>query len=114
MRRNSVLVLLASAVLALAAIWDLQPLRARQASASSGSAAQAGSKPAQAGLGGVGPEVHGTPDDPLRDPRESHLRHVKQLTFGGQNAEAYFSRDGKRLIFQSTRPPYECDQMFTM
>jgi Tol biopolymer transport system component len=66
------------------------------------------------GLGGVGPQVHGTADDPLRDQREVHLRHVKQLTFGGQNAEAYFSSDGKRLIFQSTRPPYECDQMFTM
>ncbi len=61
-----------------------------------------------------GPEVNGTPDDPLRDPREVHLRHVKQITFGGQNAEAYFSFDGKRLIFQSTRPPYSCDQMFIM
>jgi Tol biopolymer transport system component len=66
------------------------------------------------GLGGVGPQVHGTADDPLRDQREVHLQHVKELTFGGQNAEAYFSSDGKRLIFQSTRPPYECDQMFTM
>jgi TolB protein len=66
------------------------------------------------GLGGVGPQVHGTADDPLRDQREVHLRHVRQLTFGGQNAEAYFSTDGKRLIFQSTRPPYQCDQMFTM
>ena len=66
------------------------------------------------GLGGVGPVVHGSPDDPLRDPREAHLRHVRQLTFGGQNAEAYFSNDGRRLIFQSTRPPYECDQMFVM
>jgi TolB protein len=66
------------------------------------------------GLGGVGPVVHGTPDDPLRDPRETHLRHVRQLTFGGQNAEAYFSPDGRRLIFQSTRPPFECDQMFVM
>ena len=66
------------------------------------------------GLAGAGPVVHGTPDDPLRDPREVHLRHVRQLTFGGQNAEAYFSSDGRRLIFQSTRPPYECDQMFVM
>ncbi len=66
------------------------------------------------GLRGAGPVVHGTPDDPLRDPREVHLRHVKQLTFGGTNAEAYFSYDGKRLVFQSTRPPYECDQIFVM
>jgi TolB protein len=69
---------------------------------------------ASTGLGGVGPQVQGTPDDPLRDSREVHLRHVRQLTFGGQNAEAYFSYDNRRLIFQSTRPPYECDQMFVM
>jgi Tol biopolymer transport system component len=68
----------------------------------------------KSGLSGVGPAVHGAPDDPLRDPRETHLRHVKQLTFGGQNAEAYFSYDGKRLIFQSTREPYKCDQIFIM
>ena len=64
-------------------------------------------KTATSGLGGVGPVVQGTPDDPLRDPHETHLRHVKQLTFGGQNAEAYFSYDGKRLIFMSTREPYQ-------
>jgi len=67
-----------------------------------------------AGLSGPGPVVQGTPDDPLRDPREVHLRQVKQLTFGGQNAEAYFSYDGQRIIFQSTRPPYPCDQIFIM
>jgi len=43
-----------------------------------------------------------------------HLKHVKQLTFGGQNAEAYFSYDGKRLVFQSTRDPYQCDQILIM
>ena len=68
----------------------------------------------KAGLSGSGPVVRGTPDDPHRDPREAHLFHVKQLTFGGTNAEAYFSPDGKRLIFQSTRDPYKCDQMFVM
>src|SRR5260221_5691824 len=46
--------------------------------------------------------------------QERHLRNIKQLTFGGQNAEAYFSGDGKQLIFQSTRDPYKCDQIFTM
>src|SRR3954464_6757251 len=43
-----------------------------------------------------------------------HLANLKQLTKGGQNAEAYWSPDGKRLIFQSTRPPYDCDQIFIM
>ena len=55
-------------------------------------------KTATSGLSAAGPVVHGTPDDPLRDPREKHLRHIKQLTFGGLNAEAYFSYDARRLI----------------
>src|SRR2546426_3035034 len=46
--------------------------------------------------------------------KETHLRNIKQLTFGGTNAEAYFSFDGKKIIFQSTREPYKCDQIFTM
>jgi len=52
--------------------------------------------------------------DAIIEPRERHLANLKQLTFGGQNAEAYFSSDGKKLIFQSTRPPFQCDQIFTM
>ena len=47
-------------------------------------------------------------------PKETRLRNIRQLTFGGENAEAYFSGDGRRLIFQSTRAPFECDQIFTM
>src|SRR3954464_9615827 len=47
-------------------------------------------------------------------PAERHLRNIRQLTFGGENAEAYFSADGTRLIFQSTREGYGCDQIFTM
>jgi len=46
---------------------------------------------------------------------EARLRNVRQLTFGGENAEAYFSSDGKQLIFQSTRPGFRpCDEIFTM
>jgi Tol biopolymer transport system component len=45
---------------------------------------------------------------------DPHLGNFRQLTHGGQNAEAYWAPDGKRLIFQSTRPPLECDQMFIM
>ena len=47
-------------------------------------------------------------------PQEKHLRNIRQLTFGGENAEAYFSSDGKKLIFQSTRDGRECDQIYTM
>jgi TolB protein len=43
-----------------------------------------------------------------------HLDNIRQLTHGGQNAEAYWSPDGKRLVFQSTRDGYECDQIFIM
>ncbi|MFL2538323.1 MAG: M28 family peptidase [Candidatus Rariloculaceae bacterium] len=50
----------------------------------------------------------------LHDEREVHLTEVQQLTFGGENAEAYWSPDGKELVFQSTREPYECDQIFRM
>jgi Tol biopolymer transport system component len=46
---------------------------------------------------------------------ERHLANIKQLTSGGENAEAYFSPDGKQLIYQ-TNPgtPGTCDQIFTM
>ena len=47
-------------------------------------------------------------------PDEKHLKNIRQLTFGGENAEAYFSADGKQLIFQSTRDGRECDQIYTM
>jgi Tol biopolymer transport system component len=47
-------------------------------------------------------------------PQEKHLRNVRQLTFGGENAEAYFSSDGRKLIFQSTRDGHQCDQIYTM
>ena len=55
-----------------------------------------------------------SPDDPLKVPAEKQLRHIKQLTFGGQNAEAYFNADGTKLIFQSTYGGLGCDQIFTM
>jgi len=52
--------------------------------------------------------------DNLLLPDEKHLRNIKQLTFGGENAEAYFSADGKQLIFQATREGHGCDQIYTM
>jgi len=39
---------------------------------------------------------------------------VRQLTFGGQNAEAYFSASGRLLIFQRRAPGEPCDQMYVM
>jgi Tol biopolymer transport system component len=46
------------------------------------------------------------------DSGEVHLRNIRQLTFGGQNAEAYFSRSGEQLIFQRTAPDSSCDQLY--
>jgi len=45
---------------------------------------------------------------------EKHFKNIRQLTFGGDNAEAYWSYDGKYLIFQRTNPKegLNCDQIF--
>ena len=50
----------------------------------------------------------------LVQPGETHLANIRQLTFGGENAEAYFSADGRQLIFQSKRDGAKCDQIYTM
>ena len=50
----------------------------------------------------------------LSVPGEKHLANIKQLTFGGENAEAYFSFDGKKLSFQSKRDGRGCDQIYSM
>jgi TolB protein len=61
---------------------------------------------------------------PLALPSETHLQNVRQMTFGGQNAEAYFSADDKYLIFQHqgqfydpvthvpVGPKIPCDQIY--
>ncbi len=45
---------------------------------------------------------------------ESHLKNIRQLTAGGDNAEAYFSFDGSKAVFQSNWDEWglECDQIF--
>lgn len=45
---------------------------------------------------------------------EGHFARIRQVTFGGENAEAYFSRDGQWLTFQSTRDGRACDQQYIM
>jgi Tol biopolymer transport system component len=49
-------------------------------------------------------------------PQEKHLKNIKQLTFGGDNAEAYWSFDNTKLVFQSSNKAWglSCDQIFTM
>jgi hypothetical protein len=52
--------------------------------------------------------------DTILFPGETHFANVQQLTFGGDNAEAYFSFDGKSLVFQKTNPKegIACDQIW--
>jgi TolB protein len=61
-------------------------------------------------LAGKSPKVN------IDSPKETHLRNLRQLTFGGDNAEAYFSPDGKALTFQSNYKKWNlsCDQIFMM
>lgn len=48
--------------------------------------------------------------------QEKHLRNIQQLSFGGDNAEAYFSFKGDQLVFQSNNKKWglECDQIYVM
>ena len=47
---------------------------------------------------------------------EKHFKSIRQITFGGDNAEAYWSFDDQQMIFQSNNKQWglECDQMFLM
>lgn len=52
----------------------------------------------------------------LAQQEEKHLKNIRQLTFGGNNAEAYFSRDDKQISYQSDNTQWglQCDQIFVM
>jgi Tol biopolymer transport system component len=50
----------------------------------------------------------------LAEPGEGHLKNMRQLTFGADNAEAYWSWGGDKLIFQTNHAPYQCDQIEEM
>jgi len=52
--------------------------------------------------------------DSLIRPGESHFAHLWQLTFGGQNAEAYWSGDGTKLILQISDASWPCDQEYVL
>ena len=49
--------------------------------------------------------------DTILYPEEKHFTNIQQLTFGGDNAEAYFSFDSKWIIFQRTnaKEGLKCD-----
>ena len=60
--------------------------------------------------------IEETTEPTIGSDNEPHLKNMKQLTFGGDNAEAYFSFDGKKLSFQSNNPLWnlKCDQIYYM
>src|SRR5262249_35428115 len=63
---------------------------------------------------GIQPAHAASAKDSLQRPGEKHLKNIKQLTFGGENAEAYWSFDGTQLCFQSTRDGFKADQIYIM
>jgi Tol biopolymer transport system component len=54
------------------------------------------------------------PDTLLYPGEARHLRNVRQLTFEGENAEAYFAPDGETLVFQARRGDGDCDRIFAL
>ncbi|MDA0985983.1 MAG: hypothetical protein O3A55_00035 [Bacteroidetes bacterium] len=52
--------------------------------------------------------------DSLLNVNEKYLSNLKQLTFGGLNAEAYYSQNGNQIIYQATKGNLKCDQIFIM
>ncbi len=54
--------------------------------------------------------------DSLRYDNEEHIRNLRQLTFGADNAEAYFGFGDEKIVFQSNNPEWGvgCDQIFYM
>jgi len=101
--RPTAAALAAAAVCMLAACTTMAIPSARDAEADSTAAHAAAQRPAA-----------GLPRAVAMEPGERHLTNVRQLTDGGENAEAYFSADGTRLIFQSTRDGRTCDQQYVM
>ncbi len=81
--------------------------------------AHGGSEKNPHGGGGTNPHAappSGRPMDPetlLYPGEERHLKDLRQLTFEGENAEAYFSPDGQHLVFQARGGKVKCDRIYT-
>lgn len=74
------------------------------------------SAPENQGQSGESAETADSAADTLRYEQESNIRNLRQLTFGGDNAEAYFSFDNSKLVFQAANEEWgaPCDQIFYM
>ena len=103
---------------ALAQPQPATPAAAPAAPATTPGSPHAGGAPGASPHAGGGGNPHAGPATPplpaVLAPAEKHLRNLRQLTFGGENAEAYFSLDGTRLSMQSTTGSDRCDQIYTL
>ena len=98
-----------------------QPAAAAPEKSSHGSAPPADDSAAR---GGVAPFFEGRPGPGFKVGAgkpfdrtfegERHLKEVRQLTFGGENAEPYFSPDGRKIVFQATTREGGCDRQYVM
>jgi Tol biopolymer transport system component len=78
--------------------------------------------PGSGGHGTTAPGAGAAPQEPIKAGKpfektfdgERHLKDIRQLTSGGENAEAYFRPDGKKLIYQSTSERGGCDQQYVL
>jgi len=97
--------------MALASLIRWTPLCAGVAAcAGASSAATSAGAPPQERLNNPASQVYVQPEA-----GETHLRNIRQLTFGGNNAEAYFSADGKKIVYQWQHKADEgCDQEYIM
>ena len=62
----------------------------------------------------IGSTAQAGGDVSLQPSNDRHMQNLQQLTFEGDNGEAYFSADGRQLIYQSNRGGYACDKIWTM
>jgi Tol biopolymer transport system component len=69
---------------------------------------------AGAEAGGEGATADTQPSAALATAEETHLGNLRQLTFGGENAEAYWAFDGSRLVYQGRKEGMGCDQIFLL
>src|SRR6187402_1352842 len=72
-----------------------------------------GSGPAPASPAKAAASSSAAPSAAQAPSKEPHLKQLRQLTSGGENAEAYWSFDGKQLIFQAHHGE-GCDQIYRM
>lgn len=72
-----------------------------------------GADPTQPGEGEWAPRA-GRAVPELMRADEIHIAELRRLTFGGENAEAYWSPDGRKLSFQRTPPEGGCDAQYVL